>query len=99
MYHSDRRIKSMKKKLSYIYFSLLVLILMMITSWIVTIQKSEVPYVDQWTRPLVQTVADTGLYTAARWITNLGSESFLIPFTIVMGLILTVMLRDWLPAL
>lgn len=89
----------MSKKQSYIYISLLVIILIVITGWIVTIKKSELPFVDQWTRALVESVADTRLYIGARWITELGSESFLIPFTILVGIILIFVFKDWLPAL
>ncbi len=89
----------MNKKQSYIYLFLLAFIFILITDWIVTIMKGEIPYVDRWTRNFVELVADSNTYTFARWITELGSKSFLIPFTIVMGLILIVLFRDWLPAL
>lgn len=78
---------------------LLTIILFSIIGWIVTIMKGDLPYVDQWTRGLVETVADSNVYTMARWVTELGSKTFLIPFTIIMGLLLIVIFRDWLPAL
>lgn len=89
----------MDKRKSYLSYTLLAIILIWITSWIVTIKKGEIPFADQWTRGFVDLVADSNLYTMARWITELGSKSFLIPFTIVMGLILIVKFHDWLAAL
>lgn len=89
----------MKNKQSYMYIFSIVILLSVITGWILTIKNSGVPYVDQWTRAVVDSVADTKLYFAARWITELGSESFLIPFTMIMGIILIFGCRDWVPAL
>src|SRR5690625_3804642 len=89
----------MNKNQFYIYFSLLIFTLIVISNWIITIIKGEIPYVDQWTRDLVESVSGSTIYTMARWITELGSEAFLVPFTVIMGLILLVMFRDWLPAL
>lgn len=63
------------------------------------IMTGEVPYIDKWTRSFVELVADSNTYIIARWVTELGSESFLIPFTIIMGLILTIVFRDWMSAL
>lgn len=88
----------MNKQQSYFYISLVV-IMSVIIGWIVTIKKSGMPYVDQWTRAFVDSVAGTKLYIAARWITELGSESFLIPFTMIMGILLIFLWKDWLPAL
>ena len=95
---NEGEVHYMNKQQSFFYISLVV-ILSVITGWIVTIKKSGVPYIDQWTRSIVESVADTKLYIVARWITELGSESFLIPFTVIMGIILIVVYRDWLPAL
>lgn len=57
------------------------------------------PYTDQWTRDFVEAIADSKLYTIARWVTELGSASFLIPFTIIFGLVLWRLFRSFLPAL
>src|SRR5699024_9058944 len=35
-------------------------------------------------------------YLIFRWITELGSKSFLLPFTIIMSLLLWYLFRDWL---
>lgn len=89
----------MNKKRSYIYFSLFIFILLLVIGWIVMIMTGNLPYIDKWTRSFVELVADSNTYIIARWVTELGSESFLIPFTIIMGLILTIVFRDWMSAL
>lgn len=67
--------------------------------WVVKILRGHMPYVDLWTRGFVETVADTHIYSIARWITNFGSDFFLVPFTITVGIIIWFIYRDWLPAL
>lgn len=89
----------MKKSKKYVLFGLLVVILATIMVWIISIIKGELPYIDQWTRSFVMTVADTSIYTMARWITELGSEPFIISFTVIMSFIIWWMFRDWLPAI
>lgn len=89
----------MKKSKKYVLFGLLVVILATIMMWMITIVKGELPYFDQWTRSFVGTVADTSIYTMARWVTELGSEPFIILFTVMMGVLIWWMFRDWLPAL
>lgn len=90
---------TMRNNKIYIVLSLFVIILMTITTWIITIIKGNMPYLDQWTRSFVGYVADTSIYTTARWITELGSKSFLIPFTIVMAIMIWWLFRDWFPAI
>lgn len=89
----------MRKKQYYLLLSLLAIIFITIIFWVATIMEGKLPYLDQRTRGFVGSVADTKIYTIARWMTELGSESFLIPFTVIMGIILWWMFRDWLPAL
>lgn len=87
-----------RKRYSIIIF-LFALILLIIGIWIVKIINGKIPYIDQWTRALVEQYDDTYVYTVFRWITELGSSSFLVPFVAVMAIILGWMLRDYLPAL
>ncbi|WP_240510188.1 phosphatase PAP2 family protein [Virgibacillus profundi] len=87
------------KKQYYIILFLLALVLFMIGTWIVKIVSGGVPFVDQWTRDLVEKLDDTYIYTGFRWVTNLGSEPFMVPFTVIAALILWWMFRSWLPAL
>ncbi|RYG72901.1 phosphatase PAP2 family protein [Lentibacillus lipolyticus] len=66
--------------------------------WVVRILSGQPLYVDQLTRGYVEEVAGTDVYTIFRWITELGSGTFLTPFTIVAAVVLWRVLRDWLPA-
>ena len=84
------------RAMTIIFFGL---ILSTIGIWIVKIVNDELPYVDQWTRTLVDRYADTNVYTFFRGITELGSQSFLIPFVVVMAFVVWWMLQDYLPAL
>jgi len=67
--------------------------------WSIKIVNGELPYIDQWTRAFVATLNETNLYYIFRAVTDLGSKSFLIPFTIVSSLLVWVIFRDWIPAL
>ncbi|MEC5423686.1 phosphatase PAP2 family protein [Virgibacillus sp. C22-A2] len=87
------------KRTGSIIFLLALLTAVIIGIWIVKIITGNVPYVDQWTRDLVDTLGVSTIYAPFRWITNLGSEPFLLPFTIIVAVILWGLFRDWLPAL
>lgn len=67
-----------------------------ITVWIVQIMNGKMPHIDQWTRGVVDSSAGTIVYTIFRWITELGSTSFVLPFTFVVAGILGVLYRHWL---
>lgn len=82
-----------------IMIALFVLSLIAIGIWILEILKGKLPYVDQWTREIVSRFDGTYIYSIFRWMTELGSQSFLIPFIIIMTIILWVLFRDYLPAL
>jgi len=56
------------------------------------------PYLDRWSRNLAAAVDETGVYTFFRYITELGSGEFTIPFVIVMGIVFLLLYRDYLPA-
>src|SRR5690625_1913567 len=87
----------MKKK--YFYFCILLFLFLIIVWWAVQIKQGKLPYIDQLTRNFVAVVAHTPVYTFFRWITELGSRSFTVPFTIVMSLVLWRLYRDWFLAL
>src|SRR5699024_4124676 len=53
----------------------------------------------QWSRDLALSQNDTKWYIFFVVLTKLGSRTFLIPFTIVMGLLLWWLYQDWLSAL
>ncbi|GGB51657.1 phosphatase PAP2 family protein [Virgibacillus dakarensis] len=85
----------MHKKRRYFYLFLLVLLLCTTTLWIIKIDHGTVPYLDQWSRDFVENLAGTKFYFLCRWLTELGSGTFLTPLTIIMGAVLWRMYRDW----
>ncbi|CDQ40704.1 MULTISPECIES: phosphatase PAP2 family protein [Virgibacillus] len=89
----------MTDKIRFSLFLLLLFMIGIIGYWIFRIMNNAVPYVDQWTREPVEQLANTGMYSIFRWITELGSSTFTIPLVIIMGMILWRMYQNWLPAL
>ncbi|MUK90090.1 phosphatase PAP2 family protein [Ornithinibacillus sp. L9] len=87
------------KKRHYILLFLFIMVATTIGAWILKITRGELPYVDQWTRGPVEAFPDTFIYTFFRAVTNLGSESFMYPFTIIVGIGLWILFKHWLPAL
>ncbi|WP_026905677.1 phosphatase PAP2 family protein [Paucisalibacillus globulus] len=87
------------KRSHIVFTSFLIIMLGVISIWIFKITRGDIPYVDKWTRALVDTFPDTYIYTFFRTVTNLGSESFMYPFTAVITIILIILFRDWLPGL
>lgn len=85
-----------KKRTNLVFPFIGIVLLMIIAVWIFKVMNDEIPLVDQWTRSIVPQVANTPLYTFFRWLTELGSVSFVIPFTIVMIVVLAILFRNWL---
>lgn len=67
--------------------------------WIYEIRMGQIPIVDKWTNQYVNYFSDTFLYDLFWAVTHLGSKSFLLPFTIFVGIILWILCKDWLVAL
>lgn len=88
-----------KKRNNIILSFIGIVLLLIIAIWIFKVMNDEIPLVDQWTRGIVPKVADTPFYTLFRWLTELGSVSFVIPFTIIMIVVFAIMFRDWLAPL
>lgn len=86
----------MSRKSLYFIIGLAVVMFMICIIWNVKIMAGVVPYVDQWSREFVANIADSTVYLIFHWITELGSKSFLFPFTIIMSLLLWYLFRDWL---
>lgn len=75
----------------------LVIALIVIAIWIIKIVNGKMPNVDQVTRGMVGDVAGTPVYTLFRWLTELGSVTFVLPLTVIMLPILWGISKDWLP--
>ncbi|TMN23038.1 phosphatase PAP2 family protein [Lentibacillus cibarius] len=84
---------------NYIVVLLFAMILIITGIWIVRIISGQPLYLDELTRTFAKEVAGTTIYTVFRWITELGSSTFLTPFTIIVSMLLWRAFRDWLPAL
>lgn len=86
-------------KRRYFYIFLFMLVLFTSIFWIVEIMNGSIPLVDRWTRGFSEKLAYTKFYLLFRWLTELGSGTFLTPFAIIMGIILWRVYRDWLVGL
>ena len=87
----------MRKKSHYLYILLLVFVLLISILWAFRIMHGTIPIVDRLTRDLVKSIADSDIYIIFRWLTELGSGTFLAPFTIIMAIVLGFLFRDWFP--
>ncbi|WP_430787799.1 phosphatase PAP2 family protein [Virgibacillus flavescens] len=88
----------MRNRSRYLYVFLLAFVLFTTFLWIVKISNGTIPLLDQWSRNFVSTLADSNIYFLFRWVTELGSGTFLTPFTIIMGIVLWFIFRDWFVA-
>lgn len=66
--------------------------------WVVQIMTGYIPYIDQLSRGIVDTVQGTATYTFFLHITEFGSREFLIPFTIVVAILFLVLYRNFWPS-
>ncbi|SDM00258.1 phosphatase PAP2 family protein [Sediminibacillus halophilus] len=83
------------------YFFLSFLLLAILSSALITLEVlfREEPILDRWTAPAVQGIDQTFWFFVFRWLTELGSGTFLTPFTIAAALFLLLYSRDWLASL
>ncbi|GAB3790143.1 phosphatase PAP2 family protein [Virgibacillus kimchii] len=90
----------MKINRSYwILLFLLIFVIITIGLWVVRILQGDMPYVDLWTRDQVDWFSDTYMYIFFRYITEMGSRWFLVPFVVTVAIILWIQFKNWLPAL
>ncbi|HLR51897.1 MAG TPA: phosphatase PAP2 family protein [Candidatus Avamphibacillus sp.] len=82
-----------------IYLPMVGITTLIIGIWAIKIYKDQLPLVDEWTRGFVASLQDTAIFDFFRVITELGSGSFLVPFTIIAALFLFYIFKDWFPAL
>lgn len=91
-------VMKMGKKKYPVYIGLLFFYIV-IFYWIYQIKRDQIPWLDEWSRQYVDSFPGTTFYDFFWTITHLGSKSFLLPFTIFVGVILWVLCKDWLIAL
>ncbi|UFU00497.1 phosphatase PAP2 family protein [Radiobacillus kanasensis] len=85
----------MKKQVVWVglTFTIAVLISSILTY---RVMNRTVPVMDQWTAPVVADLDDSFIFLVFRWITELGSGSFLTPLSIVMGIVLAMYYKNFL---
>ncbi|MFS0752230.1 phosphatase PAP2 family protein [Oceanobacillus sp. 1P07AA] len=83
-------------KIGIIFLSIL---LVVIGIWSIQVKVGIVPFTDRPTRELVDKLSNTVIFDLFRYITELGSSSFLIPFVIVMVFVLLLLYKHWFQAL
>ena len=88
----------MKNRRSIILSLLFFVILALTGLWIVQIVSGYVPYVDRWTRELVEVLNNSIVYDFLHFVTKFGSGSFLIPFVIIMAIVIWFLLKNSLAA-
>lgn len=57
------------------------------------------PLLDQWSAPAAVALEQSLIFSIFRWITELGSGSFLIPFTVAFAIGLWIYTKDWLASI
>ncbi|WP_240033725.1 phosphatase PAP2 family protein [Oceanobacillus profundus] len=88
----------MKKDRTLLLF-LLIAVLIITGVWVLQIVNGYVPYIDSWSNQFVETLHNSIIYQPFRLVTNLGSESFLVPFVVVMTIVLSILLKKWFVAI
>ncbi|WP_428848856.1 phosphatase PAP2 family protein [Virgibacillus siamensis] len=88
----------MRKKGYSLFLILFSIMAVLIGIWVVKLVSGNVLYVDQWTRAFVDDLAGSQVFIIFRWITELGSGTFLTPFTIIMAFVLWRLYKELLPA-
>jgi len=74
---------------------LLIVFLILSCIWMIQIVNGTVPYLDKWTRELVERVDGSIVYQFFRGVTEMGSGEFLTPFVIVMAIVLGLWFKNW----
>ncbi|MGM8366327.1 phosphatase PAP2 family protein [Virgibacillus sp. W0181] len=80
-------------------YPIITLAILLMMYWIIKINQGEIPHVDQWVQTFIDKTISKEIYFIARWITELGSGSFLVPFTIITALILWWTQKHWLSSI
>lgn len=88
----------MNGKKKYASIAIIIMISCFIISWIIDIKQGKMPYADQWNRQFTPLFAETPIYMIFRYITELGSRSFLQPMTMIMMVVLWIWYKDFRPA-
>lgn len=84
-----------KKKFLNVFFFLLASVIAGYITY--RIASNRTTNLDAWAEPFVSDLNEQGmLFTIFRWITELGSATFLVPFSLVMAVLIWWLSRNWL---
>ncbi|WP_077623124.1 phosphatase PAP2 family protein [Sediminibacillus massiliensis] len=86
-------------KQNYFYISFFLLALIIVLFLTVNVMTSKMPVIDAWSRPAAESLDDTRAFIVFRWITELGSGTFITPFIIVASILLWIYSKDWLASI
>lgn len=68
-------------------------IVIMIT---ISVMSDQMPLIDKWSAPTVEDLGGTSIFIMFRWITELGSGTFVTPFIILFAILFFLGTRNWL---
>ncbi|MDL4842767.1 phosphatase PAP2 family protein [Aquibacillus rhizosphaerae] len=85
-----------KFKRNYFYVSFFILAVVSSILLTVRVISEDMPVIDLWASPLVANLDNTTIFSGFRWITELGSGTFITPFTILFSLFLWRFSKDWI---
>lgn len=74
---------------------LFIVLSFIIIHWLYLIQSGFLPQIDEWSQDMLQNFSSSNIFSMFRWITELGSKTFLIPFVMGMSIVLLLLYRKW----
>lgn len=89
----------MKKNINYFYLSFFTLAVVLAGLLTLEVVGKKMPILDKWASPLIADLEGTFIFNSFRWITELGSGTFIAPFTIIMSIALWKYSKDWLASI
>ncbi|MDC3417262.1 phosphatase PAP2 family protein [Aquibacillus salsiterrae] len=81
------------------YLSFLMLALVTGLVVLLRVRYTDMPIIDKWAMPFAVGLEDTVIFEVFRWITELGSSTFLTPLSILFAIGLWFYTKDWLASI
>ena len=75
---------------------LFILLCLVVIHWLYLIQSGFLPQIDIWSQSILHDFIGAKPIMFFRWVTELGSTTFLMPFVVCMSIVLFVLYRQWL---
>lgn len=89
----------MKRTKHTIYGTIYAIVGIFVIISLIQILRGDTPQVDKWMQQFTSQYTDTSIYTFFRAMTELGSFHVVAPVTIIGGIVLWIIMRDYRPAL